>query len=489
MVHAIGKRYGEMGLYEVGVRDDRTWEFQLTEPLRFIRHCPVMRATDSGKPHIFRAVLENCNTWGAMRELIPPERRQQAYERLRVNQPLKRPEQLDVFQQDVVAVLACPTASDLHASVQAAGEFLLERFPQACIDLVWKDEACLRHASLLSALARQDLMPIEEIMDTLFAYRRPFGTWHLTFEPRPFFSVLKQISYPAITGFDLFREEFGFVIDYGAEVNFPSLEDLEQRLRGVLNWVLAGREDPAIRKFTSGPGSRHKLRLWLARRLNNLFAQLSYLGSFADQRDGTIQPVRQWKDLLTVRDIVSLTESLITTSDTVVMKLLFFDVVDRYCGLSGRAVNDLLSASFLLNKVVPAIDPELAELREAIQDLIRTGWQRMVEGLWDGIYGKTIRAGDRIVLRDGRSHTKEKFASITLKALRNTLHGYQLERSGEFEKVLAYHSGALPAAARDLAIGLWFALLSRPSLFWVKRARMDLMVADTASSPTSQDEA
>jgi len=448
-----------------------------------------MRATDSGKPHIFRAVLENCNTWGEMREVIPPESRQQAYERLRANQQPTRPEHLHQFQHDVLAVLACPIASDLPASVRDASVFLLEHFPKACIDLVWKDQACIRHPSLLSALARLDLMPIEEIIDTLFAYRRPFGTWHLSFEPGPFFSVLKQISYPAITGFDLFREEFGLVIDYGAEVNFPSLEDLEQSLRGVLSWVLAGREDPPIRKFTSGSGTRGKLRLWLARRLNNLFAQLSYLGSFADQSDGTIQPVRQWKDLLTVRDMVSLTESLITTSDTAVMKLLFFDVVDRYCGLSGRAVSDLLSASFLLNRVIPAIDPELAEFREAIQDLIRTGWQRTVEGLWDGVYSKTVRAGDRIVLRDGRSHTKEKFASITLKALRNTLHGYQLERSGEFENVLAYHSGALPSAVRDLAIGLWFALLSKPSLFWGNRARMDLMAPDTASSPTSQDEA
>jgi hypothetical protein len=448
-----------------------------------------MRPADSGKLNIFRAVLENCNTWIEIPEVIPPERRQQAYERLRVNQPLRRPEELDQFQQDMAAVLACPKASDLPASVHAAGVFLLDRFPQGCIDLVWKDEACVRHASLLSGLARQALMPIQQIKDMLFAERGPFGTWYLTFDPGPFFSVLKQIGYPAITGFDLFGVEFGFVIDYGAEVNFPSLEDLERRLRGVHNWVLTGGEDPSMRKFTTGLGSRHKLRLWLARRLNNLFAQLSYLGSFANQRDGIIQPVRQWKDLLTVRDIVCLTESLITTSDIVVMKLLFFDIVDRYCGLSGRGVDDLLSASFLLKKVVTAIDPELAEFREAIQDLIRTGWPRMVEGLWDGIYSKTTRAGDKVVLGDGRPHGKEEFASITLKALRNTVHGYQLERSGEFEKVLARHCGALPDAARDLAIGLWFALLSQPSLFWGNRARMNLMVLDTGSSPTSQEEA
>lgn len=488
MVDVIGRRYGDMGPYEVRVRDDRTWEFQLTEPLRFIRHYPAMRPADTGRLRIFRRVLENCNTWGDMFEVIAPERRQQAYERLRANQQLTRPEHLDEFQQDLLAVLACPIASDLPASVRDAGVFLLERFPQACVDLVWKDQACVRHASLLSGLARQQLMPIHQVKDTLFAERGPFGTWNLTFDPGPFFAVLKHIGYPAITGLDLFGVEFGFVIDYGAEVNFPSLEDLEQRLRGVSSWLLAGREDPSIRKFTTGLGSRHKLRLWLARRLNNLFAQLSYLGSFANQRDGIIQPVRQWKDLLTVRDIVSLTESLITTSNAVVMKLLFFDVIDRYRGLSGRGLKDLLSASFLLKKAVPAIDPELAEFREAIQNLIRTGWERVVEGLWDGIYSKTIRAGDRIVLGDGRAHTKEEFASMTLSALRNTVHGYQLKQTGEFDNVLAHHCGALPAAVRDLAIGLWFALLSKPSLFWGNRARMDLMAADTASSPTSLKE-
>jgi hypothetical protein len=225
------------------------------------------------------------------------------------------------------------------------------------------------------------------------------------------------------------------------------------------------------------------LRLWLARRLNNLFAQLSYLGSFASQGDRVIRPLQQWKDLLTVRDIVWLTEPLITTSSPVVMKLLFFDVLDRYRGLSGRGLKDLLSASFLLNKAVPAIDPELGEFRAAVQNFIRTGWGRVVDGLWDGIYSKTTRAGDSIVLGDGRAYTKEQFASVALSALRNTVHGYQLKQTREFDNVLAHHSGALPDAVRDLAIGLWFALLSKPSLFWGNRARMDLMVPETITPP------
>jgi len=487
MADVIAQRYGNMGLYEVRVRDDGTWEFRLAQPVRFIRHYPVVRPAEGGSLYLFRRILENCNTWAEMMEVIPPERRQQAYERLRVNKALARPDELDQFQQDLAAVLACPTASGLPESVGDAGAFLLERFPQGCIDLVWKDQACLRYASFVSMLALQALIPIGQIDDMLFAERSPFGIWHLTFDPGPFFSVLKQIGYPAITGLDLFGAEFGFVIDYGADVNLPPLEVLEERLRGVHSWVLGGSEDLSIRKFTTGLGSRHKLRLWLARRLNNLFAQLGYLGSFASQRDGMVQPVRQWKDLLTVRDIVSLTESLITTSDFVTMKVLFFDIVDRYCGLSGRGVNELLSASFLLNKLVPSIDPELAEFRAGIQDLVRSGWHRMVDGLWDGIYSKTTRTGDKIVLADGKSYGKDAFASVTLKALRNTVHGYQLERSREFDKVLAYHSGILPAAVRDIAMGLWFALLSRPSLFWGSRARLDLMVVDTAPLPTSQE--
>jgi len=322
-------------------------------------------------------------------------------------------------------------------------------------------------------------MPIDQIKDTLFAERGPFSTWNLTFDPGPFFAVLKHIGYPAITGLDLFGEEFGFVIDYGAQVNFPSLEDLEQRLRGVSNWPLGGGEDPSIRKFTTGLGSRHRLRVWLARRINNLFAQLSYLGSFARQEERSIQPLHQWKDLLTVRDIVWLTEPLITTSNAVVMKMLFFDVLDRYRALSGRGLRDLLSTPFLLNKAAPAVDPQLGEFREAIQNLIRTGWERVVDGLWDGIYSKTTRAGDRIVLGDGRAYTKEGFASVALGALRNTVHGYELKRTREFDDVLAHHSGALPDAVRDLAIGLWFVLLSKPSLFWGNRARMDLMVPES----------
>lgn len=487
MAREMARRYSSMGLYDVRVRDDGQWEFRLSEPVRFVRHYPLVRAAEDDKLAFFRKPLENCNTWGELQETISLERRRQAFERLQNNEPFRQPEDLDRFQQDMLAVLACPSAQDLADSVHAAGSFLLDRFPQGSIDLVWKDKACLSYASLLRMLAQQELLSLDEIKDGLFAGRGPFGTWYLTLDPGPYFSVLRHIGYPSVTGFELFGAEFGFLVDYGADVDFPSLEALDRCLRGTQTWLFAEREEPSMRKITTGLGSRHKLRVWLSRCLNNLSAQLGYLGAFADPVTNTVRPVQQWKDLLTLRDIASITQLLLTTSEPALAKLLFFDLVDRYRGLGNRSVTDLMSATFLTKKVASAIDPGLAEFREPVQRLTREGWSRVVERLWDGIYSKTIRAGNHITLSDGKTLDKDAFASKALQALRNTLHGYNLQRTGEFETVLSHHHGALPAAVRDLALGLWFGLLSSPALFWGSRARLHLMSphsAATATTPT-----
>jgi len=481
MAREMARRYSNMGLYDVRVRDDGQWEFRLSEPVRFVRHYPLVRPAEAGELAFFPRPLESCNTWIDLQETISLERRREAFERLQTNQPIKRPEELERFQQDMAAVLACPSAEDLPDSAYAAGRFLLDRFPQGCIDLVWKDKACLSHPSLLRMLAQQELLSLDEIKDGLFAGRGPFGTWYLTLDPGPFFSVLRHIGYPSVTGFELFGAEFGFVVDYGADVDFPSLEALDRRLRGTQTWLFAEREEPSMRRITTGLGSRHKLRVWLSRRLNNLFAQLGYLGAFADPITNTIRPVQQWEDLLTLRDIASITELLLTTSEPALAKLLFFHLVDRYRGLGNRSVAQLLSAPFLTKKVASAIDPGLAEFREPVQRLMREGWTRVVEGLWDGIYSKTIRAGNHITLSDGKTLDKDAFASKALQALRNTLHGYNLQRTGEFETVLSHHHGALPAAVRELALGLWFGLLSSPALFWGSRARLHLMAPQAAA--------
>jgi len=470
--------------YDVRVRGDGQWEFRLPGPVRFIRHYPIVRPADGERLAFFRKPLQNCTTWFELQETISVERRREAFERLRVHHELKRPEDLDSFQQDMAAVLACPAAEDLPESVHAAGVFLLDRFPQGSIDLVWKDEACLSQTSLITILAQSEVLSKNEIRDSLFSERGPSGTWYLTLDPGPFFSVLRQVGYPSVTGFELFGGEFGFLVDYGADVDFPSLETLDRRLRTAGAQLFAGNEEPSMRKITTGLGSRHRLRVWLSRRLNNLFAQLVYLGTFADPVTLTIRPVQQWKDLLTVRDIVSITELLLTTSDPTVLKLLFFDLVDRYRGLGGRSVRDLLSGAFLIRKVIRAMDPELAEFREGIQRLMGEGWNRVVDGLWDGVYSKGIRAVNQITLCDGKTLDKQAFASEALNALRNTLHGYGSAGAGEFERVLAHHHGGVPDAVRDLALGLWFGLLSSPTLFWGKRARLNLMEVELRHGDT-----
>lgn len=468
----VARRYTDLGAYQVNVVGRSRWAFQLASPITFLRHYPILRSTQDGDTQFFAKPLENCSTWADLREVIPEERRDQARHDLETTTAFRQPSDIDDFQQNLAAIIAAPTRSQFEPAMRFAAEQLTRNFPTSSIDLVWKDKACLWNASLIQMLAKQQFMSVDAIHDGLFAQRGPFGVWALTLDPGPFFAVLRQLSYPSITGFDLFGEEFGIIVDYGANLDFPPLSELEARIRGVQGWMYSGHRDSKITTMTTGIGTRYKLRAWLTRRLNNLFAQVGYLGTFA--KDGQIDPLSQWKALLTLREIAALTELIITTSNEVAVKLLFFDVMDRYSGLSGKGITDLLSERFVTKKLAASIDEGLGEVQKPIQQLIHDAWTELVDELWDGLYSKSARQAGEIALGDGRTYTPKTFAPRIMKALRNSLHAYGLRESAEFEEILGFHHGTVPSTVRAIAVGFWFALMCDPRVFF-GRYRLDLM--------------
>jgi hypothetical protein len=157
------------------------------------------------------------------------------------------------------------------------------------------------------------------------------------------------------------------------------------------------------------------------------------------------------------------------------MRLLFFDLMDRYCALYRRSGDPsaILNAAFV-ESLAAGIGPDLGPLRQTIAEELRAAWAAVRDELWTGVPAPSIGEDGRCVVRrpDGSEElrlTKDELATQLLLAMRNTTHGFQL-RDDRFRRYLIRHNHRLPEHVRYLALGFWFAFMSKPSTFWGDRA-------------------
>jgi hypothetical protein len=235
-------------------------------------------------------------------------------------------------------------------------------------------------------------------------------------------------------------------------------------------------------------GLRIVLRNWLTRSLDRFFSQLAHPGTFASPT-GIINPTQQASDMTTVGAIVEITNLLITESQPAIVRLLFFDLVDRYCALGGRSVATLLSADFF-SQVAASLDPLLGRFREHAASIVNKGWIELRDALWSGLYDPHARRRSEFVLTraDGSTrgtYDRDSFASAILQVLRNTTHGHGLEDENQ-RLLLVRHNGFLPAQIRIVALALWFGMISNPQLVWNDRARFDRVQRVTREPPLEE---
>jgi hypothetical protein len=382
--------------------------------------------------------------------------------------------------------------SALEDGLQELVLTLRTAFPQATMDVLRLHPSTLTDPILVRILALMPLMTIPELTRTLEAPASdPY--LHSLFSPESHFELLANLSFPRVYSFGVrLGPEAYVIVDYGQDLQLDALEWSERRARDVgasllarTSSVLRTRPFPSMR-----PEDRHFLRAWLTRRLNFLFSHLCNLHSIQPSNSGAIDTTALLKDLLTIKDIVGLTQLVATSSDPTVIRLVFFDLIDRFGQLGGapkRKIDVILSNEFI-HGLSEAIDEDLLDLRPVLRKYLLDSWQRFVDGIWEGVISEEARdarvinvapPGEHPVLWEGSG-----FASRIARVLRNTTHGYHLDFRA-FETYLVRHSGTLPDSVRELAIALWLCLIACPQRFWPDQDRFEGMEKIILEAPES----
>lgn len=435
--------------------------FRLIPLMRPIAHDPELSAIKG----LFRGI----ERWPTDPPTSPDAREEATRRLVRVSAGWSA-EELHTAREAFVSLLRFADPDALDAGLGDLVLAVRTAFPQATIDVLRLDPRTLADPMLIRVLA---LMPLMEIRDLTHILTAPAtDPYRISlFYPESHFELLGNLCFPRVFSFGVrLGPEAYVILDYGQDLLLEAHDWTERRARDVGPSLYAGPGSTVrARPFPSmRPEDRHFLRAWLARRLNFLFTHLCNLHSTS--LGGAVDTTPLWKDLATIKDIVALTQIVATSSDPAIIRLVFFDLLDRYVELGGRArkVDDLLSRTFI-ESLAEAIGDDLLDLQPVVREYLLDSWKGLVDGLWAGVLDPDARDARAINVSPPAAppvvYSGEDYASRMIRVLRNTTHGYHLHHRA-FELYVSRHSGVLPDSVRELAIGLWLALVACPHMFW-----------------------
>jgi hypothetical protein len=481
----VARSLQEAGPYSVTTAG-RLWHFGHGGPLRPFTILPLLRdRAKDGTPdsYLVRPAFEGIQNWPP--GPYPSEAEHSAAEQALVKGMLTWDvDRLFEIRDAVGSLIHHATADALEERLPRMVTAIKTALPSATLDVVRSNLRALGAAAIVRNLSLfQEIHP-QTIAGAYSSDSSSYGAPYYFFHPAPHYELLANINFPQTHAFGVrLGLEAYLIVDYGQDVTLDPLEASERRARDIGGRLLM---TPRGDSFTTRgfpeftPARRHFLRAWVTSRLNYLYSHLTALCAAPVGENDCIDPTPLFKDLLTLEDIVALTQLIATSSDPALRRLLFFDLVDRYVQLGGASRRaDAILNDDKIAAIIAALDPGLQSARPAVADYLQESWARVGDGLWAGILDPAARAAGALnVHAPGQPERVLPRAALLpelLVALRNATHGYHL-RSRTFEQFLTRHSGMLPDDVRELAIGLWFGLLSSPVLFWPDASRFNHMV-------------
>ncbi|HET7251819.1 MAG TPA: hypothetical protein VFI79_18400 [Gemmatimonadales bacterium] len=464
--------------YDVSVSAASGWDIRLREPLEWFALQPVLRPT-AGGPLLYAPDLQDCRLWEHLPSLNPSAIRS-ATNDLRDLSECNTASELAILENGLYAACHGNDVSGASQNIRTAAARFSQLFPTGSVDLLLKRRTWLTAPALIRTLGRVATLPASEIRDMIATDHDQAGVDHFDLKPRPYFGVSLLLERTSMNGLVIGSLEYDIIFDFGRPFKLVRDGEHLHRLRGEGMEDITSvhhRLDASLTSIESDATERLWMRVWLTRRLAELFSTLVYLGSYASRNSMIIDPISQWADLCTVRDLTVLVGRLSVADDPTLVALLTFDILDRYCAMSGRHIAQLLQQKFL-KRISEAMALERGGVISRIRRMFDEARRTLVDSVWQGVLAGSIRAGEEIAITDRSGRTKimsrEQFAAGLIGALRNTTHGFNLS-DYQCEQFFMRHSGVFPMELRDVAIGLFWGFLICPQAFLERRVRVGLL--------------
>jgi len=216
------------------------------------------------------------------------------------------------------------------------------------------------------------------------------------------------------------------------------------------------------------------LREWFVDRFNRLVRYCLRWENFKTT-DDHLRPQVHEQILITLGRLLATTGHLLASIEPSTRLADFWDLFDLYAAFRGGDHAGLLVPSFWRRIVSPAVGSIPGELGTALVTHANEIYEGWVTECLAGVIQPSRVEADRILIGPPgqlASMTFPNFLARHIVVRRNTLHTYHLRETQEFRDFLAIHDGSLPQRLPEWGRYLFLALISDPSSFLGRYARL-----------------
>lgn len=273
------------------------------------------------------------------------------------------------------------------------------------------------------------------------------------------FLVPTAIAYPDWIGTAIGSLPFEvvFVLEK-ARTNMPLLDARHLGVwHGAINawWDLRSPEAAKGQWIRLRPARNAEFVEWYVGRLNALLSLFSDPGTTAT-RAGITRPMAQLAMVRTFLQLQDFVGRMLITSDHFGRAMSAMQVLARFDDL-GWDFRDVVDPAWLETALAPlARDKEIGAVFESYARQLQ---RKVVAELIGATHAKSDDAG-RLVFSKGRSVSESDYLGSYLKAVRDTIHGFDIER---LERRLGAHRGILPDDLPQFVAVLWLMFMAQPT--------------------------
>jgi hypothetical protein len=273
------------------------------------------------------------------------------------------------------------------------------------------------------------------------------------------FLVPTAIAYPDWIGTAVGSLPFEVVFALEtARTNMPLLDARHIGIwHGAINawWDLQSPEATKGHWVRLRPARNAEFIDWYVARLNALLAIFADLETTATTA-GVARPMAQLAMLRTFLQLQDFVGRMLITSEHFGRVMAAMQVLARFDDLSWE-FRRIVDPAWLEGAIAPlARDKQIGGVFEAYGRQLQ---RKVVGELLRATHAKSDGAG-RLTLSTGRHTSESEYLGSYLKAVRDTIHGFDIEK---LERTLGAHRGILPEDLPQFAAILWLMFMAEPT--------------------------
>lgn len=351
----------------------------------------------------------------------------------------------------------------LRDNVGIISSKFIELFPEGSIDFISISNCNFVLPILIRNFSKQKILGIgvtKDLLKTNWKEHLPAN------DQGNYFDILFNLFESGVYGFTIPWLDRNLLLTFGTTLRLGDAEYLSKYVNGTDYGYLEAGVKITTEKFALTPSDFRVFTGWYIMRLNDLLNYLYCFASFANKKDLNLNPVEQYKYIITFEQITSLLLKILGTNDLMIKKqltLIFLDLVSKLRFGSGGSVDKIFFKSY-----IDELNDNLDNLPIQFNIQYKKHVTLIFQKLFDEVIDEVIPfyKKDNGIETPSRKFSFNEYVGAYISALRNSIHGIHGSSEKDFDEVVFINSGEVPSYLPNIAAIIYLNILIKPELYF-----------------------